>query len=173
MARKINYPTAVQPEVLPGEMGQQIQLQLSLAKLPPIDYKDPEQVEKRITEYFQWCADHDTRPHLEELALALGVVRQTLWKWRKQGGKRGELIDRAVQLLASLHEAWGLSGKLNPATFCFVMKNHFLWQDTINIEAATTTNTPQPEMTTEQIRAAIEENIPIDTDDVEIFDMGE
>lgn len=167
MARVVNYPTAVQPEVLPGEMGKQITEQLSLAKLPAIDYRDPEQLEKRITEYFQWCADHDTRPHLEELALAVGVTRQCLWKWRKQGGKRGELIDRAVQLLASLHESWGLSGKLNPATFCFIMKNHYAYSDTYSVEAVSATDTPQPEMTTEEIRKQIEQDIPMDVFDFE------
>ena len=97
------YPTAQPPALEPGEMGEQIAAQLELAELPRIDTKSAEAIRERIKQYFDWCIANDTRPHVEQMALALHVSRQSLWNWRREGGERGEVIEQAVQVLASLH----------------------------------------------------------------------
>ena len=122
---KGKYPTVEIAEMEPGEMALQIRQNMELRNLPPIDITDPEQVRQRVDDYFNFCVRNDMRPHIEGLALSIGVSRQTLWNWRQVGRERGAVIDQAVQLIASLTEAWALNGKLNPATFCFIAKNHF------------------------------------------------
>ena len=137
MSNKLsNFPNAQLPDVAPGEMASAISEQLELTKWESIDIMQPEQIRDRIETYFRWCITKDHKPHVEEMALALGVTRQTLWNWQQQGGERGEIISLAKQLLASLHESWGLNGKLNPATFCFIAKNHYGYSDNVSIEVS-------------------------------------
>lgn len=70
----------------------------------------------------------------------------------------------AKQVLAALLEQWGETGKINPAALCFMMKNHFGYQDNVQIQieprnALEATKTPE-EIEVELSR--IEEDIPID-----------
>ena len=75
------------------------------------------------------------------MALCLGTTRVTLWEWQKKGGRRGELITLAKQVLAALLEQWGVTGKINPAALCFMMKNHYGYHDDTKIEISTEENT--------------------------------
>ena len=156
---KSNFPNAQQIPVKTGEMGEMVRKELELLSLPMVNTHDVDQIRERINAYFQWCIKNDTRPHVEQLALALGVTRKSLWMWRQENSQRGQLIDAAVQVLASLHEQWGLTGKLNPASFIFLAKNHYGYVDVVNVDQGqpnrlTATKTP------EQIAAELEDDIP-------------
>lgn len=159
-----NFPQVQEPELEAGEMATQIRQALQLKQLPEIDTTDADQVRERIDQYFEFCIQNDCRPHVEGLALAVGVTRQTLWNWRNSGKKRGQIVDQAVQLICSLTESWGITGKLNPACFCFVMKNHFGWKDNITVEAVPA-NYHDVELSPEEIEMKIAEDIPEDTAD--------
>ena len=149
-----NFPSAQLPDMSPGEMASAISEQLELANWERIDITQSERIGERIEEYFRWCIQKDHKPHVEEMALALGTTRQTLWNWQQQGGQRGEIISLAKQLLASLHESWGLNGKLNPATFCFIAKNHYGYRDDIGIDvSAMNGNNQIPDQTAADIAA--------------------
>ena len=93
-----------------------------------------DEVEERVKYFFQWCVDNDVRPGVELLALSLGTTRQTLWNWQKEGGRKGEIITLAKQMLAALIENWGQTGKINPAALCFIMKNNFGYSDNVQVE---------------------------------------
>ena len=106
-----------------------------LRTLPEIDTTDPDEVEKRIQEYFDYCITHELRPTISLLAAALGVDRVTVWRWSQEGNTRGKVITRARGIIEALLEEWGVQGKLNPATMCFLLKNHFGYSDTYTLEA--------------------------------------
>lgn len=146
--RNSNWPAAQQPDVEPGEMAVMVKKmdELRCMSRPVTD----SEVEERVKWFFQWCVDNDVRPGVELLALSLGTTRQTLWNWQQEGGRKGDIITQAKQMLAALVECWGQSGKLNPATFCFLMKNHFSYRDSVEVEAVQRT---EPKRTIEQIAA--------------------
>ena len=162
MARVLNTPVAQQPDMEKGEMSKAISAELELVALPKIDTTDPEQVRERVDQYFKWCMNHDARPHVEQMALALKVTRQTLWNWRQTENERGRIIDNAVQVIASLTESWGINGKINPVTFIFLCKNHFSYRDAVEIEAKT--SQPLADKSPAEIKRALEQDLPIDSD---------
>jgi len=89
--------------------------------------KDTEELKDRIDKYFMFCKERNFRPGIESLALALGTNRQNFWKWcNGNGGKQKEWQDvccQAKQVVLAFLESAGLSGKLNPATLIFSLKN--------------------------------------------------
>ena len=139
--RRSNYPNAQQPDLKPGEMAALITNMEQLRALPVV--REPNEVKERVRWFFQWCIDGEVRPGVELLALSLGCTRQTLLNWQHEGGVRGEVITAAKQAIAALTEQWGLTGKLNPAAFCFILKNHFNYVDSMVIDTSPNkTNTP-------------------------------
>lgn len=160
--RKSNFPNAQQIDAEPGEIGTMVQRMEELRELNRPDTN--EEIEQRIKWFFEWCSTNDVRPGVELLALALGTTRQNLWLWQQRGDRRGQLITMAKQVLAALLEQWGETGKINPAALCFLMKNHFNYQDNVQLQIEPSkvleaTRTPE-EIEVELSR--IEQDIPID-----------
>ena len=132
MARKSNYPNNQPLEVEPGEISEVVGKMTELRELTkPLP---DDEIEERDKYFFDWCVRTDTRPGVELLALSLQTTRQTLWNWQKEGGRRGEIITIAKQMLAALLENWGQTGKINPAALCFLMKNNFGYADNVQID---------------------------------------
>lgn len=146
--RRSNYPNAQQPDLKPGEMSALIAHMEELRSLPAV--REPGEVRARVKWFFQWCADGEVRPGVELLALSLGCTRQTLLNWQYEGGVRGEVITAAKQAIAALTEQWGLTGKLNPAAFCFILKNHFNYVDSMVIDTLQNQGN-RPQQSREQI----------------------
>ena len=147
---KSNFPNAQQPAVKPGETGKLVGNIEQLRAMPAV--RETDAVRERVKWFFEWCSERDIRPGVELLALSLGCTRQTLLNWQHEGSDRGHIIDAAKQVIAALTEQWGLTGKLNPAAFCFILKNHFNYVDNVTID------TPQnqgnrPTQTAQQIAA--------------------
>lgn len=161
MARKLNYPSQQQPNLSPGEMGAMVAdfNELRRQTVPRTD----DEFEDRIQWFFQWCADHDRRPGVELLALALGTTRQQLWRWQQRDDRRGVAITQAKQTIISMIEQWGQTGKINPIPMIFLLKNHAAYRDSVNIET-TSHGMLSANLTPDQIRQRIEQDIPIDTD---------
>ncbi len=130
-----NFSNAQQPQLEPGQMGKMISAMEELRQLPKINYDNPDELRERINQYFEWTIEKDMRPGIEMLALAIGVDRTTLWRWNCNGGTKGQIIGQARQVIAALMEQWGLTGKINPTTLCFVMKNHFGYADEFTLKA--------------------------------------
>lgn len=130
-----NFPNAKQPQLEPGQMGKMISAMEELRQLPKINHDNPDELQERITKYFEWTIEKEMRPGIEMLALAIGVDRTTLWRWSQGGGTKGQIIGQARQVIAALTEQWGLMGKLNPGTLIFLLKNHWAYHDDIRIEA--------------------------------------
>ena len=106
---------------------------------------------------------NDCRPAVSGLALALGVDRQTLHDWKNKRTRantgHSDVIKKAFNCLEFLWEEYMQSGRINPASGCFLGKNNFGYHDDtkIQLEAVTMTATKTPE----EIAAEIDE-IPTD-----------
>lgn len=146
----------------PGDNTKYLNHNLQIAALPSIDTADEKQVEKRIYEYFQICADNDMKPSMAGMALAIGVSRNTLWEW-SVGGFRSDThydtIKKAVQMLDSQMVDYMQNGKINPVSGIFLMKNNFGYKD--QQEVVVTPNTPLGEqVSAEELRERYIESVP-------------
>ena len=88
-----------------------------------------EEIAKRLELYFTTTLMEGQIPTVEEMALALGYDRKTLWAW-ETGGEgstptRRNLIKKAKELIASFDAEMVQEGKLNPVTYIFRAKNYF------------------------------------------------
>ena len=165
MARKSNFPNVQEVKTAPGEMGKMVSRALSISEIGKTGTpKTPDEWRERITQYFTYCINNDMRPGVENMALACGCSRQNLWQHQKSGAEVGQIIDRAKQTIAALMETWSLEGKLNPATSCFLLKNHFGYSDTHTFEVE-----PQKPlervMSVEELRASVPELLESDIAD--------
>ncbi len=135
----------MQVQTEPGDNAKFISHALQISQMPKIDTSNVEQVEARLNEYFQLCAANDMRPNVPSMALSLGVDRVTLWRWANgEGqGKNSDIrntIKRAYALLNILIEEYMQTGKINPVSGIFLMKNNFGYAD--KQEVVLTPNNP-------------------------------
>lgn len=122
------------------------------------------EVEKRISEYFKLCDEQGMRPGIEQLSLALGVSRVTFFNWVhgiKCSKERQQIAEKAHQIVIAYIENATLSGRLNPASSCFFLKNWAQYRDVQTVEAVV--NSPmEPEKTPAEIEQEIISEIPLD-----------
>lgn len=119
-----------------GDNAKYTNFALAIAALPPISLHKPEQVKKRVLDYFQLCADHDMKPQVVALALALGVNRTRLWEINTDNAKQlvipaesKQCIKQAYTILEVLNNDYMQNGKVNPVSAIFLAKNHFGYRD--------------------------------------------
>ena len=155
MARKLNYGNQVQPDIEPDQLSLMVTDMAELQGLKPV--KTDDEVEDRLKFFFEWCSQKHIRPTVSLMCLCLGYSKQTLWNWQKKGGRRGELIDRAKQVLEALMEQWMTTGKINPVSGIFCLKAAFGWRDVMTIEAVPRRDPLLPDMTPDQIDAYLQE----------------
>lgn len=105
---------------------------MAVMKMPPIDVTDPVQLERRIDEYFELCAQNDMKPTVKGFCNALRIRRQRLFEW-KHGNFRAEthqaIILQAYDMLEELWENYMQNGKINPVSGIFLGKNNFGYAD--------------------------------------------
>ena len=95
------------------------------------------ELKQRIDDYFQFCAEHDVRCGIESLCLSLGITRTTLFNWCNGNGCDAawtEVCQYAKQFIVTFIEQVSMSGRLNPATSIFLLKNVGGYKDTISFE---------------------------------------
>ena len=98
-----------------------------------------EELQNRIDMYFRFCAERDFRCGIESLALSLGVTRQGFWLWcQDDGGGHGtewrDVCRQAKQFILCFLESLSLSGRLNPASSIFYLKNWGNYKDSISFD---------------------------------------
>lgn len=101
--------------------------------------KDDEECERRINDFFEFCERTSTRPGIETLCMSLHITRQTLLNWTRGEGctpKRKALAQGAKSFIGAFLEQAALSGKINPATSIFLMKNWLNYKDSVMYETA-------------------------------------
>ena len=92
-----------------------------------------EEIRERLEMYFVTTLEAGEIPTVEEMSLALGYDRKTLWSW-EVGGEgstpvRRNLIKKAKEFLASFDAKLVQENKVNPTTYIFRAKNYFGLKD--------------------------------------------
>lgn len=118
--------------------------------------KTDEEAEERIGKYFVYCAENGIKPTVEELALALGTTRKTLWDWENgnQGAISSNVIKKAKEILASFDAKMVLENRMNPVLYFFRAKNYYGMKDTMDY--VLTPNTPTEDRPEKLIQDAAE-----------------
>ena len=125
-----------------GDNAKFLGVNIKLFNMPSIDMDDAEAVAQRLTDYFNLYAQHDMKPTVAGMAMALnGMSRQQLWAivHDKPTGGAGylaalprdiaDLIKKAYKIMENLWEGYMNSGKINPVSGIFLGKNNFGYQD--------------------------------------------
>lgn len=159
--RRRGFETLSDFNAAPGENARFIRFAMTAWNLPPIDISDPKQVEQRIGEYFQHCADCDRRPQVVGMCNWLGINRNTLNEWLNgvtRSATHGDIIKKAYSFLEEMWAESMLTNRLNPATGCFIGKNWYQYSDTQQI--VVTPNNPMQDLNPEEARQRVLDAIP-------------
>ena len=124
----------------PGDNAKYLSLGMELFKLPKIDLREPEQVENRLSEFFEIHARYDMKPTVAGMGMALGLDRRRLWEIKtgnyNTSKSLSELptltkdsIKKAYEYMEILWENYMQNGKINPVSGIFLGKNNFGYQD--------------------------------------------
>lgn len=115
-----------------GDNSKYLAHALTTMRMPKIDTSDPQQVEERIQWYFNHCAEDDMKPTVKGFCNALGIHRDTIWRW-KTGQSRAatheKIILEAYDILEEMWENYMINGKINVVAGIFLGKNNFGYQD--------------------------------------------
>lgn len=123
----------------PGDNSRYLRLAMASLDLPPIDISDAAQVEKRIKDYFLFCADNDRKPSVIGMCNWLGISRDTIQTWKRgeyRDSTHSAMINKAYSMLEELLNDYMLNGKVNPASGIFLLKNIHGYRDQVDIVAA-------------------------------------
>lgn len=126
---KYNFPSTVEPEN-PEDVRAALGSVLYWMKRG-MDNKPEsnDEIQDRVIEYITTCFDTGQRITVEKLALALGITRETLWKWEQINDARGNIIKKAKDAIASYDADMVTTGKLNPVPYIFRAKNYYGMKD--------------------------------------------
>lgn len=150
----------------PGDNSRYIRYALASWDLPPIDISDPEQIKKRIGEYFTYCIENDRKPQIVGMCNWLGISRQTLNEWVHgvtRNSTHGDIIKKAYGMIEEMWMDNMQNGRTNPAAGIFLAKNWFNYSDTQQI--VVTPNNPLDNMDANAARQRITDAIPADDDE--------
>ena len=158
-----NIGETLAPITDPGDNTKYLQVNLEVFNLPNIDLHKPEEVQRRLGEYFEIYARADMKPTVAGMAMALGLDRRRLWEI-KTGNyhtsssladlpfESTDCIKKAYDFLETLWENYMHNGKINPVSGIFLAKNNFGYQD--KVEHVITPNTNNSaDYSAEDIRA--------------------
>lgn len=147
--------------VKPGDNSRYLRYALASLDLPPIDISDPEQVKKRIYEYFQFCIENDRKPNMVGMANWIGIEPETLRTWKNgqyRNSTHSGMIKKAIMILEEMWVDYMQNGKINPASGIFLAKNMFGYRDVIDIAPTTAPplgDTPDQKQLEERIAGSV------------------
>lgn len=147
--------------IKPGDNSKFIRHALASWNLPPIDISDPNQVEQRLSDYFQYCVDNDRKPQVVGMCNWLGISRQTLNEWKNGDVRKtthGDIVKKAYDIIEEMWADFMQSGKINPATGIFLAKNWYGYKDVADV--VVTPQNPLQNMDTETARKRLIEGVP-------------
>jgi hypothetical protein len=155
-----NIGETLAPVTEPGDNAKYIGVSLQLFNLPKIDLHKPEDVQVRLSEYFQIHIEADLKPTVAGMAMALGIDRRRLWEIKSDVADRNQdlptltrdSIKKAYDFLETLWENYMHNGKINPVSGIFLAKNNFGYQDKQDIVVTPNTHNDS-DYSAEDIRA--------------------
>ena len=113
-----------------------------------------QELKERIDDYFLFCEDRGFRPGVETLCVALSCRRSTLWNWCEGNGcskEWSEICQNAKQFIMAFLETLTLSGKLNPASSIFYLKNWGNYKDAISFDESMPRTEPKRVLSAEEL----------------------
>lgn len=129
--------------------------------------KTTQEVEDRISLYFETCAQKGVLPTVEGIALSCGVTTATINDWANgvTHPERGIYILRAKQLISELDAQLVSMGKIPATAYIFRSKNFYGMSDRSEVQI---TNNKIGDLDEAELKRNIEETI-IDADFEEVF----
>ena len=112
------------------EISQVIQESFQYFNRPIV--KSDEECAERLNDYFRQCNEDGQIPTVEDMCLALGTVRRTVWDWENGTGcssARTNMIKKAKEILAGIDAKLVSMGKIPQVTYIFRAKNFFGMKD--------------------------------------------
>ncbi len=114
-----------------SEIGQILNNSLYWFNYPIV--KTDEECAERLNEFFKRCADNDELPTVEKMCLALGTVRQTVWRWEtgeiNVSQDRRDMLKKAKEIISSMDAELAAKGKIPVPTYIFRAKNYYGMRD--------------------------------------------
>lgn len=101
-------------------------------KMPRVQSDD--ELEQRLAEYFQHCAETGERPTVEQMAQCTGYTPDTVYDW-ETGRRNGfspdtaTIIKKAKAFLRVFDAKMVAEGALNPVVYIFRAKNYYGMKD--------------------------------------------
>lgn len=132
-----NIGETLAPVTEPGDNAKYIGVSLQLFNMTKVDLRKPDEVQERLTEYFNIHTKADMKPTVVGMAMALGIDRRRLWEIRSDVQDRNQdvptltrdYIKKAYDFMENLWENYMQNGKINPVSGIFLGKNNFGYQD--------------------------------------------
>lgn len=127
------------------EISQAIKESFQYFKRPIV--KSDEECAERLNDYFAQCCETGQIPTVEDMSLALGTTRFTVWDWENGRGcssERSYMIKKAKEILAGIDAKLVSQGKIPQVTYIFRAKNFFGMKD--QQEMVLTPNNPLGEV---------------------------
>lgn len=122
--------------------------------------KSDEECAERLNEFFTHCNETGELPTVEKMCLALGTVRQTVYRWEtgELGSVRQDMIKKAKEILASIDAELVSAGKIPQITYIFRAKNFFGLTD--KQELVVTPNNPMDSLNADEARERLSSGLP-------------
>ena len=127
----------------------------------PYAFDKIENLEKELEDYFNTCNQYNIIPTVTNVALWLGVDRDTIYAHANNSAS--PYSDMMKNLLTYLHDqmqSGTLSGDINPVTYIFLSKNYYGMTDSKDINVVASANggsQPNSQETAEALRKQIED----------------
>ena len=127
----------------------------------PYAFDKMEDLEKELSDYFDTCTQYNIIPTVTNVALWLGVDRDTIYAHANNSAS--PYSDMMKNLLTYLHDqmqSGTLSGDINPVTYIFLSKNYYGMTDSKDINVKASANggsSVNSQETAEALRKQIEE----------------
>lgn len=130
---KFNFPNAIEiedPADVKEALGSVLYWMQKGRESKP---KTNDEIQDRCDEYILECYQTGQRMTVEKLALALGITRKCLWEWEQANDERGNIIQKAKDMIACYDADMVTSGKMNPVPYIFRAKNYYGMKDQSDI----------------------------------------
>lgn len=147
----IENTTTASPTEISGIIGNV----LYWYKYPQVQSDD--ECADRLYEFFQHIKDTGEIPTVEKMCLALGIHRQTAWRWKNGEGcsaERSYMIKKAYDIMAALDAELVSRNKIPQVTYIFRSKNYYEMSDQTQI--VVTPNVPFKEGNLSDVNKIVE-----------------
>lgn len=151
---------------------------MRLSAMNPIDRRDAEQIRERTIEYMKACIDDCMKPNMVGYALALGTDRvglQRMFTDRTINATAYAEIDRGMTMIENIMIELMMDSKINPVTAIFLLKNHFSYKDSseVNIHAEQVERVNPTELEDKYASVVIDVDMEEDNDRKDIYQFAE